>query len=161
MRKGQSRELIELLTLVIGITVLLIISYYFLTSSRERNMRITVEEKEFNRILDDVTGFFYNRIPVIDKNLAQVLGDCLRWCDKSYILYGKYYGGLNVKEVVEIYFNSSFGERWHLETFYNNTKFDFGYKIPSNIRLRTFIIKLPVPKALTDGEVVDVKFTQW
>ncbi|MDI6825847.1 MAG: hypothetical protein QMD36_01470 [Candidatus Aenigmarchaeota archaeon] len=123
--------------------------------------QIIVEEKKYNSILNDVTGFFYNKIPIIDKNLAQALGDFIRWGEDSHVLYGKYYGGLNVKEIIETYFNSTFEDRWHLETSYNGTKFDFGFKIPENMRLRTFIIKLPVPKTLTDGEVINVAFTQW
>lgn len=161
MKKGQSKELIEILILVVGITILQVVLYYFLVSLREKGAQIVVEEKEFNKILDAVNGFFYNRIPVIDKNIAQVLGDCLRWCDGNYILYGKYYGELNIKDVVESYFIASFGEGWHLEASYKDRKLEFGYKIPEVERLRTFMIKLPIPKALTDGEVIDVKFTQW
>jgi len=154
-------ELLEILTVVIGVSILLVLSYYFFTSSREKSMQVITEEKEFNRLTNDITGFFYNRIPVIDKNLAQVLGDYLRWGENSNVFYGKYYGILNAKEIIEIYFNSTFENKWHLETSYNGEKFEFGFETPENMRLRTFIIKLPIPKSLTDGEVLDVKFTQW
>jgi hypothetical protein len=154
-------ELMEILILVVGITVILTISYYFFTSSAESQAQMILEEKEFNRVMDEVVVFFYEKIPIIDKNLAQVLGDYLRWGENSYILYGKYYGILNVKEFVENHFNSTFDQNWHLETSYKGNKTEFGFNKPEKTRLRTFIIRLPIPKALTDGEVINVEFTQW
>jgi hypothetical protein len=154
-------ELIEILILVVGISVMLTISYHFLTSSAESSTQAVIEEKEFSRVMDEIVVFFYEKVPIIDKNLAQILGDYLRWGEKPYILYGKYYGNLNVDAFVGNHFNSTFDQNWHLETSYKGKRVEFGFKVPEKTRLRTFIIRLPVPKALTDGEVIDVQFTQW
>jgi hypothetical protein len=154
-------ELMELLILVVGISIVLIISHSFLTSSEETNVQMVVEEKEFNRVMDEVIVFFYEKIPILDKSLAQVFGDYLRWGNSSYVFYGKYYGNLDVKEFVEDHFNSTFERNWHLEASYNKTSVEFGFKVPEKIRVRTFMIRLPIPKALTDGEVINVEFTQW
>jgi len=151
----------EVLILVVGVTILLTLSYHFLTSSAESNVQVVVEAKEFNRIMDEVIVFFYEKIPTLDKNTAQILGDYLRWNETSYVFYGKYYGSLNVKEFIEDHFNSTFGQNWNLETSYKNKKVEFGFNVPEKVRTRTFMIRLSVPKALTDGEVINVKFTQW
>jgi len=150
-----------MLILVVGVSILLIISYSFFTSSVESNTQIVVEEKEFNRMMDEITIFFYEKIPVLDKTPTQVLGDYLRWGNESYIFYGKYYGVLDAKEFIENHFNSTFDKNWHLEAYYKDKKIEFGFEVPQKRRLRTFAIRLPVPKALTDGEIINVMLTEW
>lgn len=159
--KGQTTELVEILILVVGVTILSILSHHFLISSTEGNVQEVMEAKEFNRVMDEMIVFFYEKIPMLDKNMAQILGDYLRWSEASYVFYGKYHGSLNVKEFIEHHFNSTFGQNWNLETSYKNKKVEFGFNVREGVRTRTFIIRLPVPKALTDGEVINVKFTQW
>lgn len=154
-------ELIEILILIVSIIILLTISHNFIISSAESNVQMAVEEKEFNRMMDEVIVFFYEKIPILDKNIAQILGDYLRWGENSYIFYGKNYGVLNVKQFIENHFNSTFGQNWNIEASYQGKKIEFGFSIPEKIRTRTFMIRLPIPKALTDGEVINVKFTQW
>ena len=66
-----------------------------------------------------------------------------------------------LKEFVENHFNSTFNQNWHLETSYKDKRTEFGFRIPEGTRIRTFMIRLPIPKALTDGEVINVEFTQW
>lgn len=156
--KGQTSELLEILILVGGSLILILISYFLFTNTSSQTTSLTVEENQFERITNSVTEFFYVRYPLIEKNLAQMLADSID-SGQPVVFYGERYGSLDVEKIITEHFNSIFGDRWHLETVHKSKKVDYGFNIPQNVRIRTFIIKLPMPGM--GGDVLDVKLSQW
>lgn len=156
--KGTTSELLEILILSVGATLLILISYFLFTSGTQQPTTLATEQQQYDRITDSVSNFFYTRIPKIEKTFAQMLGDIASTKTTS-VYYGEKYGGINVSQIVYEYFDAQFDSQWHLFFTVKDKNFDFGYEIPTNRRTRTFIMKLPIPSFI--GEVIDVKFTQW
>ena len=75
--KGQTKEIMEIVILVVGVSVLLTMSYFFLTSNVPQTKTLLVEQQQYERVSDAVKNLFYARIPVIEKTYAQLLGDMI------------------------------------------------------------------------------------
>lgn len=150
-------EMIELLMIVSVSSVLILISYFLFFTKMPEVTKITAEGRQFERVGDVARNIFYTRIPSIDKNLAQLIGDMVV-NDREVVDYGDRYGGVNVTKLIYDNFNSYFENRWHLKMSYES-QFEFGYEVPSDLRIRTFIIELPLPSYR--GEVIDAEFAQW
>lgn len=112
--KGQSTELIELLILIVGASVLILISY-FLFSAKFPQISSSIAERHKYEMVTDVTkNFLYTRIPEIDKTYGQMLGDMIVNGGEDIVEYGERYGGINVTKIVYEYFDKYFPERWSL-----------------------------------------------
>jgi len=156
--KGQTKEMMEIVILVIGVSVLIAMSYFFLTSNIPQTRTLLVEQQEYERVTEVVKNLFYARIPVVEKTYAQFLGDMVVNDGYEIVDYGYDYGSVNVTKMVHSYFESYFEENWHFKVF-NGNEYDFGYDVPLNKRIRTFRMKFPVPSF--SGEVMEIEFKQW
>lgn len=155
--KGQTKEMMEIVILIIGVSVLITTSYFFLTSDVPQTRTLLIEEQEYERVTDAVKNLFYARIPVIEKTYAQLLGDMVV-NEYEIVDYGYDYGSVNVNETIHSYFESYFEENWHFKVF-NGKEYNFGYEVPMDKRIRTFRMKFPVPSF--EGEVMEIEFKQW
>ena len=156
--KGQTKEIMEIVILVIGVSVLLTMSYFFLTINAPQTGSLLVEQQQYERVTDAIKNLFYSRIPVIEKTYAQLLGDMIENDGYEMVDYGYDYGSVNVTDAIYSYFKSNFEERWHFRIF-NGEDYNFGYDVPLNKRIRTFRMRLPIPSF--SGEVVKIEFKQW
>ena len=156
--KGQTKETIEIVILVIGVTILLTMSYFFLTINIPQTGTLLAEQQQYERVTDVMKNLFYARIPIIEKTYAQLLGDMVENDGYEIVDYGYEYGSVNVTEIIHTYFESYFEERWYFRIF-NEKQYDFGHDVPLNVRIRTFRSRLPVPSF--SGEVVNIEFKQW
>jgi hypothetical protein len=111
--KAQTLELMEILAMVVGISILIILSYFLSSRSIEVSSSAVVEESQYERVMKFVTNFFYSRIPEIDKTIAQLLADRIL-SESEVVYYGERYGGLNVTKLIYDYFGQYFGDRWNL-----------------------------------------------
>lgn len=154
--KGQTKEMMEIVILVIGVSVLITMSYFFLTSNVPQMRTLLIEQQEYEMVIEVVKNLFYARIPVVEKTYAQFLGDMIVNDGYEMVDYG--YGSVNVTKIIHSYFESYFGGNWHFKVF-NGKEYDFGYDVPLNKRIRTFRMNFPIPTF--SGEVVEIEFKQW
>lgn len=112
--KGQSKEIIELLILVVGIIVALLIYYFFFVRTQSSVSSLETEQHEFERVGDTVKDFFYTKVPGFDKTYGQLLSDMIIAEGKDVVDYGQRYGGINVTKVVYEYFDSYFPKKWRV-----------------------------------------------
>ena len=117
---------------------------------------LLLEMHRYDSMTNTVKNFFYIRIPILNKTYAQMLGDMVVNDAEDLVDYG--YGNINVTEIIYEYFDPYYGEDWHFRVF-NEKKYDFGYKIPSNVRIRTFLMKFPLPSY--EGGVMRIEFKNW
>jgi len=111
--KGYSKEMIELLLLIIGFSILIILSYFLFTSGVPLTRTLPVEKHQFEILGEASKNIFYARIPEIDKIFTQMLGDRIIQ-DDEIVYYGDGFGGINVTEIVYGYFDNYFQKNWKL-----------------------------------------------
>lgn len=153
--KGQAMELIEILVVVIGATVLITISYFLFTSRASLFSGIAVESHKYDKITDVVNEFYQSKIAGTERTLSQLLAD--RIINKNPVIYGKKFGNIDVDNQTIQFFNSYFGNTWRFEiksvayeiNATNHTSseaINLGYTIPNyNRRIQTFEMLIPVP----------------
>lgn len=112
--KGQSREIIELTLLITGIIIVLMLSYFLITSSTMPKRNLQIEEHQYERLVEVSKNLLYTKIPEVDKTLGQILGDRILQ-DEEMIFYGRGYGSLDTKKIVEEYFTNYFNKNWKFE----------------------------------------------
>jgi hypothetical protein len=154
--KAQTIELVEILILVVGVSLMFIISQFFIVSKYSSSTSQLTEEQEYEKVLNVVKNFLYTKIPVFEKTYGQLLGDMIV-NDVEIVDYGKKYGGINVTEVVYEYFSFYFQNNWYLKIPEKN-KF-FGFNPPSDKKITTFLMRFPIPSYI--GDVIDVEFGKW
>jgi len=142
--KGLS-ELLEILILVVGISILIIFSYLIFTGSSQRIMTVSAEYHNYERIADAVNAFYYSKISGTERTLAQIFSDSLV-LGTSMVNYGEGFGYIDANLQVTKFFDSYFGEKWKLEA----DKVTLGFSKPSEGRINTFEIILPVPSGDND-----------
>lgn len=150
--KGQM-ELLEILILVIGVSILIVISYFLFTAGIPSPSRMLIESHKYDRITDVVNEFYYSKISGTDRTLSQLVGDRISGKNSS-VSYGTKLGGIDVDNQTIQFFDSYFGkDQWRLEIKPPETadgsseEINLGYKIPKNIRVQTFEMLIPVPTA--------------
>jgi hypothetical protein len=114
MSKGQTSELIELLILVVGVSILLLISYYLFTTKTPKIAAVVSELHKYERITDAVNEFYYTKISGTDRTLAQLIADRVA-SGKNPVTYGKGFGNIDVDNQTIKFFDSYFGKNWRLE----------------------------------------------
>lgn len=154
--KAQASELVEILMLIVGVSLMFVISQFFIISKYSSGASQVLEEQEYEKTLDSVNGFFYSKIPVFEKTYSQLLGDMIA-NDMEIVDYGKKYGGINVTEVIYNYFSNYFGSSWYLKIPSINK--NLGFSPPSNKRIFSFQMRIPVPSF--NGRVENVEFVRW
>jgi len=162
--KGQTKEIMDFVIVVVGLSIMLIMSYFLFGAKTPQITSISIEQHQYARTLDTVTNIFYTRIPGVDKVLAQMIGDLvLAKNDENndIVDYGDRYGGINVTKIVYENFDAYFDKNWNLKMSYEDKKLEFGYSTPisKKTRIRTFIIKLPIPSF--EGEIINAEFKNW
>lgn len=111
--------MIELSLVVVGVSIVIILSYFLFTGRTPQIKSMYSEEHEYERVGDAIQDVFYMRIPGIDKVFIQMLGDLIVNEGKieyedGMVDYGDKYGAVNVTEIVYDYFDSYFFKRWNL-----------------------------------------------
>jgi len=106
-------ELMEILTIVIGVSILLVLSYFLFSKTSESSSSVLTEESQYEKVTVFVSNFFYSRIPEVDKTVAQLFADRLL-SDGDIVYYGERYGGLNATKIIYDYFDSYFDKQWNL-----------------------------------------------
>ena len=157
--KGQTKEIMDFVIIVVGVSIMLVMSYFLFGAKTPQITSISIEQHQYARTLDTVTNIFYTRIPGIDKVLAQMLGDLVLSEDDYIVDYGDRYGGINVTKIVYENFDAYFDKNWNLKISHIDRKLEFGYNVPIRKRIRTFIIKLPLPSF--EGEIINAEFKNW
>ena len=157
--KGQTKEIMDFVIIIVGVSIMLIMSYFLFGSKTPHITSISIEQHQYARTLDTVTNIFYTRIPGIDKVLAQMLGDLIVSGKDGIVDYGDRYGGINVTKIVYENFDAYFDKNWNLKIIYEDKKLEFGYSVPLGKRTRTFIMKLPLPSF--EGESINAEFKNW
>lgn len=117
MMKGQTKELMDFVIVIVGVSIMLIMSYFIFGTKTIKISSITTEEHMYGNVIDSSIDVFYMKIPEIDKVFAQMLGDMvmIKGNYTGVVDYGDAYGGINVTKIVYSYFDSYFGEkRWRL-----------------------------------------------
>jgi MFS superfamily sulfate permease-like transporter len=156
--KGQTREMLNLLTLIVGISIAIVLSYFLFFSKIPQTKSLAIEYNQYYRTLEFSRNIFYIRIPGIDKVLAQLIGDMI--VNKNEIVdYGNEYGKINVTKIIYDIFDFYFDKNWNFKVSYEEKDFAFGYRVPNEKRVRSYPIKLPLPSF--EGEIINVEFRQW
>lgn len=107
-------ELMDLLILVVGISILVFISYFFFSSRTQQSVSMVSTQHEYERVVEATRNFLYTKIPKFDKTYGQLLGDMIVNGGEDVVDYGDKYGGINVTKLVYDYFDSHFQDRWNL-----------------------------------------------
>lgn len=152
--KGQSKEIVEFFLLVVGVCLILVISYFLFVSKTPSIRKLLIEKHQSDRINNAVNTIFYTKIPEIDKSLSQLLGDMIT-TKSEIIYYGNEWGGVNATKIVHDSFDNYFGKKWYIST----PNIRIGYDTPSGERVRTF--HMPVPLPGENGEYADVMLYVW
>lgn len=151
--KGQAKELMELVILVVGVVVLLSISYFLFTTFSPQTSSIWVKYHQYERVSDATITFYYSKVSGTERTLAQLLGDRI-YNNQNPISYGPGFGTVDVDQLVSQFFTYYFEDRWRFEIKFASlvtTKtggMNLGYSIPSSaIQVQTFEFLLPIPSA--------------
>lgn len=107
----MSKEAIELTMLVVGVSIIIILSYFLFTSNAKPKAELLTEEHQYERLGEVSKDVLYTRLPSIDKTMAQMIEDRIIQ-DNEMVYYGQGYGGINVTKVVYDYFNNYFDKNW-------------------------------------------------
>jgi len=157
--KGQTKEIMDFVIIIVGVSIMLVMSYFLFGSKTPHITSISIEQHQYARTLDTVTNIFYTRIPGIDKVLAQMIGDMVCLGREDVVDYGDRYGGINVTKIIYENFNAYFDKNWNLKMSYKSKNYEFGYDVGFREKVRTSIMKLPIPSS--EGEIVNVEFKNW
>jgi hypothetical protein len=109
--KGQSSELIELLILIVGVSIALIISYFFFATGTPKVSNILIESHKYDRLTDITNEFYYTKIAGTERTLSQLLGDRIA-SGKNPVLYGKDWGNIDVDNLTVQFFDTYFNKKW-------------------------------------------------
>ena len=152
--KGQTKEIMEFMILVVGVVVLMSISYVLFTNFTPKLIDIFTRYHQFERITDLSITFYYAKVNGTERTLAQLVGD--RIVNDNPVDYGPGFGTVDVDSLVKNFFDSYFENKWRLEigvvkmgvlsTPTTSIKFTAGYDIPNEIkRLQVFELLSPIP----------------
>ncbi|MEM5829297.1 MAG: hypothetical protein QW040_00385 [Candidatus Aenigmatarchaeota archaeon] len=112
--KAQTTELMDLLILVVGVSILFFITYFFSSSRSQESMAMVSAQYQYERVVEAVRNFFYIKIPKFDKTYGQMLGDMIVNGGEDIVNYGEKYGGINVTKLIYEYFDFHFQDKWNL-----------------------------------------------
>jgi len=161
--KGQTMELINILLLVVSVSILLVISYFFSlrTSSIERGK---VSLQQYKRLEAVVNEIFYSDVPLIEKTPAQLIGDAIHNRSdslyyKELVYYGKARKSVNVTDIISDLMDSHFNN-WKIEIYDKNRKLvEFEHYTIEEKNVITYNLPIPIPSYL--GETVNVRIKVW
>ena len=155
MKKGQF-ELLELTILVVGISIMLIISYFMFTERTPKLERLVTEEYSYSRLGDIVTALYNTKLSGTERTLTQLLADRIV-TNSSSVDYGEKVGIINIDKQATEFFDAYLDEKWNL----TDSEMSLGYKIPSGIKRKiTYQIVLPKPSILY-SEIVILNLCTW
>ena len=154
-RKGQTKEIMEFMILVIGVVVLLSISHVLFTNFTPNLINTFTRYHQFERVTDMSITFYYAKISGTERTLAQLVGDRIV-NNQNPVDYGPGFGSIDVDSLVKSLFDSYFEKNWRLEIGVpkvgllgpttTSIKFTAGYSVPNDIkRLQIFEILAPIP----------------
>jgi len=126
------KEPIEITLLVVGVALILVVSYFLFTSAYSSKSSFQTEEHQYEVLGEASKNLFYTKIPYIDKTLAQLIGDRFLQ-DSDTVYYGQDYGSVNVREVVDNYFTNYFKKNWKFSVYLKSDAKDVLW-IPDSIQ---------------------------
>jgi len=158
MQKGQF-ELIELTMLVVAISIMLIISYFMLTTRTPEIKGLVTEEHIYTSLGDTVISFYNTKISGTKRTMIQLLADRIVGNSEN-IYYGEGVGIINVDRQVTEFFDSYLDEKWNLTSETLTHQLSFGHEIPKDIN-RKITYKIIVPKPSLSSDVVILNLCTW
>ncbi|MFH8132396.1 MAG: hypothetical protein QW321_02200, partial [Candidatus Aenigmatarchaeota archaeon] len=75
--KAQTLEIVEILVLVVGVTILLSILYFRYVSISETQKELLTREQIYNRVSDAVITFQSSKIYGTERSLASIVSDAV------------------------------------------------------------------------------------
>lgn len=143
MRKAQTSELMNLMMLVAGVSVLFIITYFLMSTPRKTSERLLIELHNYDRLLSAVDEFYYSKVSGAEVTLPQLLADRVV-LDTNPVSYGAGFPSMDVDMMTTQFFDSYFKNKWFLNI--PSKAFTLGHKIPESAkRVQTFEFLLPIP----------------
>jgi competence protein ComGC len=158
MNKGQF-ELIELTMLVVAISIMLIISYFMLTTRTSKIKGLVTEEHIYTSLGDTVISFYNTKISGTKRTLAQLLADRIVGNSEN-IYYGEGVGIINVDKQVTEFFDSYLDEKWNLTSVTLTNQLSFGHEIPKDVN-RKITYQIIVPRPSLSSDVVILNLDTW
>jgi len=154
-KKGQTKEIMEFMILVIGVVVLISISHVLFANFTPKLLDIFTRYHQFERISDMSITFYYAKVNGTERTLAQLVGDRIA-NGKNPVDYGPGFGTIDVDSLVKNFFDAYFEKNWRLEIGVpkigvlspptTSIKFTAGYSVPNEInRLQVFEMLTPIP----------------
>lgn len=149
--KGQAKELMEILILVVGVVILLSISYFLFTAFSPQISSTWVNYHQYERASDATITFYYSKVSGTERTLAQLLGDRI-YNDQNPVSYGSGFGTVDVDQLTSQFFNYYFEDKWRFEIKFTSaptaksTGMVLGNSIsPNATQVQTFEFLLPIP----------------
>jgi len=159
MKKGQSMELVELTVLVVAISIMLIISYFMLTTRTPEIKGLVTEEHIYTSLGDTVISFYNTKISGTKRTLAQLLADRITGNSEN-IYYGEGVGIINVDKQVTEFFDSYLDEKWNLTSETLTHQLSFGHETPKDIN-RKITYKIIIPRPSLSSDVIILNLDTW
>lgn len=131
MKKAQTLEMLDISALIIAISVMLIISYFLLTSSVPVIKRLGVEEHIYTRTADVVNALYNAKIAGTKRTLVQLLVDRIEIGDKN-VMYGEGVGVIDVDEQTTKFLDTYLSDRWNL-TIISGSEFRIAFLVDTSL----------------------------
>ncbi|MEM5794254.1 MAG: hypothetical protein QXS48_01585 [Candidatus Aenigmatarchaeota archaeon] len=109
--KAQTLEIVEILVIVVGVTILLSILYFRYVSISETQKELLTREQIYNRVSDAVITFQSSKIYGTERSLASIVSDAVV-SENLTVNYGEGYGVINVSEILPQFFERYFDKNW-------------------------------------------------
>ncbi|MCD6403402.1 MAG: hypothetical protein J7K98_03670 [Candidatus Aenigmarchaeota archaeon] len=156
--KGQTQELIWLVSTIIIVMVMFLFFYYQFGTKG-----IEVKKAEEERNLDEAATLalltlYNNRLPFVEKYYIQTAIDAIlrgdflekategKFSEKDKVFYGEDIGKVNVTEIIPPLFEKYFGNRWKLTIKTPKGTFEYGHSIKEEEILYSYSFTIPVPE---------------
>jgi len=155
--KGQVMELMDIFILVVGVTILLMISYFIFSRGTEVKV-FTAKRERYEKMGMVTTLMFYTKLPFIEKTFSQVIGDVIISQNQESIYYGNAYGFINGTQVIYDVLTKYFQNKWKFEVSYEDKQLTYGYE-PKTSNVVVMNFKIPIPGHV--GGVANARLTIW
>jgi hypothetical protein len=107
--------MIELLILVVGVTVILLISYFLIEKRQPEALQYIVEQHRYSLLTDVANQFYFAKISGTEKTLSQLVADRVA-SGSNPVTYGKGFGNIDVDKQLTEFFDRYFGkDHWRFE----------------------------------------------
>jgi len=107
--------MIDLLILVVGVSVVLLISYFIIGKRQPEALQYAVEQHRYSLLSDVVNEFYLAKISGTEKTISQLVADRAA-AGINPVTYGRGFGNIDVDKQVTDFFDRYFGSgHWRFE----------------------------------------------